>query len=60
MESGSSSELERLVSIEAKLDIALQRLHDHEARLRTLERWNYAIPASLLSAAGAILVAVLK
>lgn len=60
MDSGPGSELERLVRIETKLDAALADQTDHETRLRALERWKYAIPASLLSAAGAILVAVLK
>lgn len=40
---------------------AAQDVHaDHEARLRSLERWRYALPVSALSAVGAAVVAVLQ
>lgn len=33
---------------------------DHEARLRSLERWRYALPISALAAIGSAVVAVLQ
>jgi hypothetical protein len=33
---------------------------DHEKRLRAIERWMYAIPASLVAAIGSIIVALNK
>lgn len=33
-------------------------LVDHETRLRGLERWRYALPTSLLLAAGSVVLAV--
>jgi hypothetical protein len=42
---------ERLVRIETKLDLyIINNIQDHETRMRQLERWKYAIPASLLTA----------
>lgn len=63
----------RLARIEVKLDIVLSRYEDHEIRLRrleshgtddhdsritALERWKYALPASVLATAlsGAIVI----
>lgn len=51
--------IDRLARIEVKLDEALQGYQDHEIRLRSLERWKYALPASLfiaLASAGATIV----
>ena len=59
---GQESDLERLVRIETKLDLHFQSIEtwkseveqtnaDYESRLRSLERWKYSIPASLLTAA---------
>lgn len=52
----------RLARIEVKLDMMIERLNevrtDHEARLRTLERWKYAIPASAVMAATSAAVAI--
>lgn len=42
--------LQRLVRIETKLDMAIVDQRDHEGRLRTLERWKYALPASAATA----------
>jgi hypothetical protein len=43
--------VERLVRLETKLDLFLERLEsdkarsaDHEARIRRVERWTYALP----------------
>lgn len=35
-------------------------LTDHESRLRTLERWKYTLPASLITSLAAVLVAILS
>lgn len=41
---------ERLVRIETKLDLYIVNgIQDHETRIRQLERWKYAIPASVLT-----------
>jgi hypothetical protein len=41
---------ERLVRIETKLDLYIVNgIQDHETRIRQLERWKYAIPASILT-----------
>jgi hypothetical protein len=37
-----------------------EKITDHESRLRSLERWKYTIPASLLTAAAAILTTLLR
>lgn len=51
------AELGRAVArIENKVDKALD---DHEFRLRGLERWRYAIPASVIGALGAVFAALL-
>lgn len=34
-----------------------QQIGDHESRLRSLERWKYSVPASLLAAVAAVIVA---
>lgn len=46
-----------LAKIEARLD---RVMNDHEIRLRRVERWMYAIPATLLMAGTSIVAAVLK
>ena len=55
-------------AIEAKLDLYIglntvkdEKLIDHESRLRTIERWVYALPgvAMVLSVAG-LVIAILK
>ena len=45
-ESDSPSVL--LARIEVKLDMALKDSADHETRIRSLERWRYALPVALL------------
>jgi len=50
----------RLTALEAKLTDAASVKQDHEARLRGLERWAYAVPASLLAAVVASVVSVVK
>lgn len=55
---------ERLSNVEGKLDAihadVRAVLHDHEERLRSVERWTYAIPASLMAAVASIVVAVVR
>lgn len=34
-------------------------LHDHESRLRGIEKWMYGVPASLVAAAASLAVAFL-
>lgn len=73
MDEDSSTTGERLVRIETKLDNFLSRFEDHEARIRTLEknlpvnaderltgveRWKYALPASVLGTVIAAAVAI--
>lgn len=52
----------RLVRIEIKLDHVIDTLKevktDHEGRIRQLERWKYALPASAVAAAIAALAAI--
>lgn len=50
MDSDDNSFWERLVRIETKLDLYIVNgIQDHENRIRQLERWRYAIPASVLT-----------
>lgn len=49
--------VERLVRLETKLDLLLEQIKndkdrsaDHEARLRRVERWTYALPPTALVA----------
>lgn len=55
---------ERLVRIETKLDVLIGQhteiSGDHEKRLRSLERWRYAMPTSLLLAIASTAVAVVS
>jgi hypothetical protein len=43
----------------ASLGEKVKPIEDHENRLRSLERWKYSIPASLVVSGGAVLVAIL-
>lgn len=47
----------RLFDIEKKIDKVLD---DHETRLRNVERWVYAMPATLLVAVASVIVALLS
>lgn len=46
-----------LQRIESKLDRAID---DHERRLRSVERWMYALPPTLIMAAASLVVALFK
>lgn len=46
-----------LQRIEARLDTVTG---DHEARLRKVERWVYAVPPTLILAGGSVLAAIFK
>jgi hypothetical protein len=54
--------LARLVRIETLLETEFRsinrQLADHEQRLRTSERWRYALPISALAAVASALAAV--
>ena len=39
-----------IARIEMKLDLALNKLDDHEERIRASEHWRWAIPLTLLVA----------
>lgn len=45
----------RLENIESKIDKALD---DHEVRIRSLEKWMYALPASLVLSIGSVGVTI--
>lgn len=47
----------RLSQIEGKLDKALD---DHEKRLRKLEGWMYALPATVFASGASLIVALVK
>jgi type II secretory pathway component PulF len=46
---------QRLGNIEAKLD---KIVDDHEARLRRVEAWMYAVPAAVLISLGSVIAAI--
>lgn len=51
-------ELGRAVArIESKVD---KILDDHEKRIRDLERWRNAVPASVITSIAAVIVGVLR
>lgn len=50
--------VDRLARIEVKLDEIRRDRADHESRIRTLERWKYALPATFLTAVISALVTV--
>lgn len=47
----------RLDNIEAKID---KLVDDHEVRIRRLEAWSYAVPASFILAVGAAVAGVVR
>lgn len=49
--------VERIDSLRQAVD---KIVLDHEARIRRLEAWAYALPVTALTAAGAIVVALVK
>jgi hypothetical protein len=59
MEEEATELRERLVRIETKLDLYIVNgIQDHETRIRLLERWKYAIPASVLTGVASAATAV--
>lgn len=50
--------VDRLARIEVKLDEIRHDRADHESRIRTLERWKYALPATFLTAVISALVTI--
>lgn len=51
--------LDRLVSIETKLDISISRVDDHEARIRRLERAVW-IAAGAAAAGGGVVGSIVR
>ncbi len=52
------NELRTLHDQVAAMTPQTRTVSDHEVRLRRVERWMYALPASLLLAAGSLFVAI--
>ena len=42
----------------SRISASTAQLIDHEARMRSLERWRYALPASVIMALGSVSVTV--
>lgn len=51
---------ERLVRIETKLDLFLQTTESLNNRVNRIEKWAYAVPVSILMAAGSAVGLILK
>lgn len=49
--------IRKLDSIEVSVNSILK---DHESRLRSLERWMYAVPPTLVLAGGSVIATILK
>lgn len=51
---------DQITGLSAKVDsiLATNRTDDHEARLRRLEQWRYALPTSMVLAIGSTIAAV--
>lgn len=49
----------RLERIEAKLDGAASTVTDHETRIRSTEKWSYAIPPAILGSLTALAATLL-
>lgn len=46
--------------IEEKVDTLITQRGDQENRLRSLERWKYGLPASLIIAGAGLLTAIVR
>jgi hypothetical protein len=44
----------------SKLDSSQEKVTDHENRIRSLEKWKYAISASVISSLGALAAAIVQ
>jgi len=55
---------ERLEAIEEKIDAVMvtqgRKTDDMESRIRMLERWMYAVPASIITAVTAMFLAIVR
>ncbi|GAA3537131.1 hypothetical protein GCM10022419_016190 [Nonomuraea rosea] len=47
-------------AIDIKIDASTTASNDHEGRIRGLEKWKYAISASLISSLAALALALIK
>lgn len=54
----SPNVIDRLARIEVKLDTVLKVHQDHEARLRAVERWKYALPVAGFTAASSVVLSL--
>ena len=46
---------DRLVRVEAHVEVRTDMVKDHESRIRGLERWRYGVPGAILVALVALL-----
>lgn len=51
---------EEVQTLTQVLDTHNEKLTDHEARLRVLERWKYSIPVALVGSGAAAVVTLLR
>jgi hypothetical protein len=63
----TNDERGRLDAIEAKIDVVLVKLtyierysEDHEIRIRSVEKWKFAVPTSLLIGLAAVIGAIAR
>lgn len=54
------SDHDLLIVIATKLDAYMATSNDHDRRLRSLERWMWSIPPTLLMAIAAVVAAVVQ
>lgn len=52
--------LDRLTRIETKLDQGISLIDDHERRIRALEQWRYAVPASVFAALASLIAVLVR
>lgn len=50
----------RVTAVEQTLKILVDLKADHEARIRSSERWQYAIPPAVLGSLSAAVLALMK
>jgi|HubBroStandDraft_1064217.scaffolds.fasta_scaffold24522_3 hypothetical protein len=47
-----------LIEVKTKLESVIAQMPDHESRIRSLERWRWQLPTSIITAVGSALVAI--
>lgn len=54
----SMGEVQRMLT---RMDQRMERvIDDHEARLRKVERWMYVLPPTIITAAAAVILAIVR